>query len=202
MNRREMTAYLSALLEERLDPRNDQRVYWANEVTFGYSADEATVRVDYMQFKPKNNTVSGIEKKENQMVDTETLSKLFAAFPNSSINASMEFIADHPANQWFRLDDCSTRFDVEKKVIQYLSRGAYKTEPFYKKSQNDRLHKKMLNGLNAFCGTRFRPADMELIYTYLGNGCNAYLCDEFIRGGYNLEILRNFEESMRREHAN
>ena len=62
MNRREMTAYLSALLEERLDPRNDQRVYWAKEVTFGYSADEATVRVDYMQFKPKNNTVSGIEK--------------------------------------------------------------------------------------------------------------------------------------------
>ena len=135
------------------------------------------------------------------MIDTETLSKLFAAFPNSSINASMEFIVDHPANEWFRLDDCSTRFDVEKKVIQYLSRGAYKTEPFYKKTQNDRLHKKLLDGINAFCGTSFSPADMELIYTYLGNGCHADVCDQFIRGGYSMEILRNFRESRLNGHA-
>ena len=40
---------------------NDTRIYWAREVTFDYST-EHPIRVDYMRFKPVNNTVSGIEK--------------------------------------------------------------------------------------------------------------------------------------------
>ena len=35
--------------------------YWAREVTFDYATTNA-VRVDFMKFKPVNNTVSGIEK--------------------------------------------------------------------------------------------------------------------------------------------
>ena len=38
-----------------------QRIYWAKEVTFDYSTNHA-VRVDYIRYKPVNNTVSGIEK--------------------------------------------------------------------------------------------------------------------------------------------
>lgn len=60
-NRREITRMLSLSLEKYIDLKNDPRVYWAREVTFDYSTDHA-VRVDYMQFKPLNNTVSGIEK--------------------------------------------------------------------------------------------------------------------------------------------
>ena len=37
------------------------RIYWAREVTFDYTTDNAK-RVDFMKFKPVNNTVSGIEK--------------------------------------------------------------------------------------------------------------------------------------------
>lgn len=37
------------------------RIYWAREVTFDYTTDNAK-RVDSMKFKPVNNTVSGIEK--------------------------------------------------------------------------------------------------------------------------------------------
>lgn len=44
-----------------IDEHNDGRIYWAKEVTFDYYSSEK-VRVDYMRFKPVNNTVSGIEK--------------------------------------------------------------------------------------------------------------------------------------------
>lgn len=61
MTRKEITALLSALTERMLDPNQDQRVYWAREVSFDYRTANA-VRVDYVLFKPVNNTVSGIEK--------------------------------------------------------------------------------------------------------------------------------------------
>ena len=59
--RPEITAALSTALEKKINPYNDPRIYWAKEVTFDYSTDHAT-RVDYMRFKPVNNSVSGIEK--------------------------------------------------------------------------------------------------------------------------------------------
>lgn len=61
MSRNDITTDLSQRLEKHIDPRNDPRIYWASEVTFDYSTSHAT-RVDYMVFKPLNNTVSGIEK--------------------------------------------------------------------------------------------------------------------------------------------
>lgn len=61
MSRQDTTAVLSEALEKHLDPHNDPRIYWAREVTFDYSTSHAT-RVDYMLYKPLNNTVSGIEK--------------------------------------------------------------------------------------------------------------------------------------------
>ena len=62
MSRRpEITALLSLSTEKYINPHNDTRIYWAKEVTFDYATTHAT-RVDYMKFKPVNNTVSGIEK--------------------------------------------------------------------------------------------------------------------------------------------
>lgn len=61
MTRGETTKLLSELAEKLINPTNDTRIYWAKEVTFDYSTAHA-VRVDYMKFKPVNNTVSGIEK--------------------------------------------------------------------------------------------------------------------------------------------
>ena len=61
MSRPEITKHLSKLLEKYIDPHNDTRIYWAREVTFDYATGN-TIRVDYMRFKPVNNTVSGIEK--------------------------------------------------------------------------------------------------------------------------------------------
>lgn len=61
MTRPEITAKLSAMVEKKINPHNDPRIYWAKEVTFDYSTNHA-VRVDYMKFVPVNNSVSGIEK--------------------------------------------------------------------------------------------------------------------------------------------
>lgn len=60
-NRPEITAVLSTSVEKYINPYNDPRIYWAREVTFDYSTSHC-IRVDYMKFKPVNNTVSGIEK--------------------------------------------------------------------------------------------------------------------------------------------
>lgn len=61
MGRPETTLNLSKALEKHIDPYNDPRIYWAKEVTFDYATMNA-IRVDYMRFDPKNNSVSGIEK--------------------------------------------------------------------------------------------------------------------------------------------
>ena len=60
-SRPEITSSLAKLLEKHIDPHCDPRIYWAKEVTFDYDTSHS-VRVDYMRFKPVNNTVSGIEK--------------------------------------------------------------------------------------------------------------------------------------------
>ena len=52
---------LSEMTQELICPNKDPRIYWAREVTFDYATDHR-VRVDYMLYKPLNNTVSGIEK--------------------------------------------------------------------------------------------------------------------------------------------
>lgn len=61
LKRGEITKQLSELTEKLINPYNDTRIYWAKEVTFDYFTIHP-IRVDYMKFKPVNNTVSGIEK--------------------------------------------------------------------------------------------------------------------------------------------
>ena len=61
MNRPETTSALSKMVERYINPHKDPRIYWAKEVTFDYSTSHR-IRVDYMKFKPINNTISGIEK--------------------------------------------------------------------------------------------------------------------------------------------
>lgn len=60
MNRKEITEFLSNLLVERLSGRGK---YYASEVTLDYSSGEAK-RVDFVQFVPRNQSTSGIEKGE------------------------------------------------------------------------------------------------------------------------------------------
>ena len=77
----------------------------------------------------------------------------------------------------------------ELKVLEYLSRGAYKTAPFRTDKANQRLWDFMRSGINSYLGTSFTHADMDEIYTYLGNGVNRPKTIRFIESGYDMRIL-------------
>ena len=125
------------------------------------------------------------------MIETQILKKLFAAFPNGHINYNLEFIADphRRVNSYFRLVDCETEEDVAAKVLEWLSREAYKSMHFNTERRNKEVHAYHLQGINTFCGTDFTKDDIEEIYTYLGNSCNHQKTLDFIRSGYNMAVL-------------
>lgn len=122
------------------------------------------------------------------MIEWPEIQKLMSAFPNSLINQGGEFVAHLEANEYFRLSDCETTEDVKCKILEWLSRAAFKTAPFGKR-KNDALHAFMLSGINKYLGTSFMPGDMEQIYTYLGNCCNHEKTLRFIRSGYDMAVL-------------
>ena len=125
------------------------------------------------------------------MVDVIITKRLAAAFPKSFINCNLEFIAHAKANEYFILRDCETELDVKCKILEWLSRGAFKTQPFDSNKKNKEFHKFMLNGINSFLETDFTTADMEIIYQQLGNCVRHSLTIEFVNSGYNMAILKD-----------
>jgi hypothetical protein len=59
--RKQTTKILTETLLKKITHESDSRKYFATEVTFDYGTPKQC-RVDVMEFRPKNNTVSGIEK--------------------------------------------------------------------------------------------------------------------------------------------
>lgn len=127
------------------------------------------------------------------MVEQKVLNDLFAAFPDAILNRHLEFVADphRRVSSYFRLDNCETREDVVAKLLEWLSRDAYKSEHFHVERRNAQVHKYHLDGINQFCGTSFTPDDMKLIYSFLGNRANHQKTIAFIRSGYDMEVLKN-----------
>ena len=125
------------------------------------------------------------------MVSQQVLYDLFAAFPDAIMNRNLEFVADphRRVNSYFRLDNCETRTDAICKVLEYLSREAYKSQHFHVEWRNALVHDYHLKGINEFCGTNFTKEDINLVYTYLGNQCNRKRTIEFIQSGYDLAVL-------------
>ena len=125
------------------------------------------------------------------MVNQQVLNDLFGAFPDAIINRNLEFVANpnRRVNSYFRLEDCESREDVTAKVLEWLSREAYKSLHYSVDWRNKEVHEYHLKGINAFCGTNFTHEDMEIIYTRLGNCVNHRLTLFFILSGYDMSIL-------------
>lgn len=126
------------------------------------------------------------------MVSWEVIQKLCNSFNGSFINGEGEFIAHVKGNQYFILRTCETELDVKCKVLEWFSRGAYKTDPYRTAKKNDEFHEFMLNGINKFLGTKFDTFDIEDIYTYLGNACNHEKTVAFIESGYIMTVLSEY----------
>lgn len=121
----------------------------------------------------------------------EKLSILLKTFPGSFINENFEFIAEEKSNQYISLKACKNEIELKCRVLEWFSRGAYKTEYYNSVKKNNKLHRHMLNGINKFLGTLFTEEDMEKIYTHLGNGCNHEKTIKFIESGYDMKILED-----------
>ena len=131
------------------------------------------------------------------MVEWDIVKNLMKSFPRSYIIATgdgeAEFIAHRESNTYFRLIDCYTEFDVKCKVLEWLSRAAFKTAPFHSDRKNKEFNKFILDGVNDYLGTSFTKNDMDIIYTYLGNNCNRKKTVEFILSDYDMSILSDKE---------
>lgn len=128
------------------------------------------------------------------MIYGDVLLSLMRAFPNSFINHNLEFIAHKYSNTYFALTDCETKMDVQCKVLEWLSRAAYKAQPYPADKNNKKLHRFMLDGINQFLHTDFTEDDIALIYQKLGNRVRHKLTVAFVQSGYNMDLLRGEEE--------
>lgn len=129
------------------------------------------------------------------MVSQQVLNDLFGAFPDAIMNRNLEFVADPNSrvNSYFRLDNCESREDAICKVLEFLSREAYKSLHFKSEWRNQQVYDYHRRGINAFCGTNFTREDIELIYTYLGSGINRQKTLDFIHSGYDMAVLERRE---------
>lgn len=134
------------------------------------------------------------------MYNGELIYKLLGAFNDSFINKRNEFIClwEHKGevvNSYFRLDNVSSELELKCKVLEYLSRPAFKgftfaDQPVRERIIGEEIYEYHLDGINEFLGTDFTPEDIEKIYTRLGNGVNRNLCIKFIESGYDLGVLK------------
>lgn len=127
----------------------------------------------------------------------ELASKLLECFPKSFINRNGEFIAHKKSNTYMLLENKENWLDVAVGVLEWFSRAAFKTAPYKSDAANEKFHRIMLDGINKFLGPT-RPLtheDMELVYTYLGNGVHHSLAVQFVESDCNMEVLREYERS-------
>lgn len=118
MNRPETTKMLSALLEKYIDPHNDPRIYWAKEVTFDYATDHS-IRVDYMCFKPINNSVCGIEKGDFYCYEIKSSVEYFHSKNGHNFIGDLNYYV--MTEELFNAVKCEIPFNVEVLVPNHNS---------------------------------------------------------------------------------
>ena len=115
--------------------------------------------------------------------------KIRAAFPAAFVNMYNELILIPKANTYIMLNQVRDERDFKAAVLEDCSRNAFK-------GCSRKLQDEHLDGINKLLDTKFTRDDMELIYTYLGNGIQHDLCLRFVASGYDLEVLREYDKKQ------
>lgn len=115
--------------------------------------------------------------------------KIRAAFPAAFVNMHNELILTPKANMYIMLNQVRDERDFKAAVLEDCSRNAFK-------GCSRKLQDEHLDGINKLLDTKFTRDDMELIYTYLGNGIQHDLCLRFVASGYDLEVLREYDKKQ------
>lgn len=130
-------------------------------------------------------------------MDLKEITRLHKCFPGSFINSLGEFIAVPKSNAYFNIESCETSDDIKCKVIEYVSRSACKSTPYWRDCLNEQLHNNTLKAMNEYLGTSFTKEDMSDIYAVLGNGIRHDLTKEFIKN-YDLNIIYGVQKGEQR----
>lgn len=99
------------------------------------------------------------------------------------VNYNNELIASRKENVFFRLEGVTTRHDLERKVISWLSRSCTT-------GLSTRVMTKFRVAVNSYLGTDFSADDFELIYSKFGMKYEYDEIDVFIARGYDMNELR------------
>lgn len=124
--------------------------------------------------------------------------RLYEAFPGATLCGSGEqifFCSPGNSGVSFILSNCETEKDVKRKVLEWFSRAAYKTAPWFSEKKNRAYNERMLAGINAFLGTSFTEEDIETIYTYFGNAIKSADAEAFIDSGYDMRFFEKYRRA-------
>lgn len=138
--------------------------------------------------------------------------KLLEIFEEGFLNSELELVICHPVNPvdvceedfdyrllhgqgrnvycnvYFRTEDCKTKKDIQRKILEWWSRDAYKTM-FAGEKVSQIIQDYIRFGINEYLNTDFSRGDMEKIYSKLGNGINHALCEKFIESNFDMKVL-------------
>lgn len=115
--------------------------------------------------------------------------KIRAAFPAAFVNMYNELILIPKANMYIMLNQVRDERDFKAAVLEDCSRNAFK-------GCSRKLQDEHLDGINKLLDSKFTRDDIEVIYTYLGNGIQHDLCLRFVASGYDLEVLREYDKKQ------
>lgn len=130
-----------------------------------------------------------------KVIFDDEVRRLMLAFPHGAfINANADLILYPKSNLSFSLKDVETKEDLICKLFEWCSRHCFKSLPFRSERRNKQYHNEILDSVNYYLKTNFSQNDMDIIYTYLGNGIHHELTKKFVRSGFDLDVLRGDEE--------
>lgn len=123
-----------------------------------------------------------------------SIDEFAASFPNSFVNEIGELILVPKTNLYFKVEGITSIEELLCKIVEWCSRDACKSEPFYHSWRNKQYQQKVRDNINEFLGVDFSEEEWLLVYEYLGNNINRPLCEEFVRSDFDLNIIKKYKE--------
>lgn len=123
------------------------------------------------------------------MLNPQIYMDLMKCFRGSFINHNMELIVHKWSNTYLCVGRYKTELAVKAALLEWLSRPAYKGQPYRSDKRNQEYNAFILKGINDFLGTNFTKDEMGVIYQELGNGINNTLALRFVACDYDFSVL-------------
>ena len=125
----------------------------------------------------------------------QSVAEFSELFPKSFINDCGELILVPKTNLYFKASNIGSIKELRCKIVEWCSRDACKSTPFYHTKRNKEYQEFVRDRINEFLGIDFSEGEWLLVYTYLGNNINRPLCEKFVESDYDLKIIQEYEET-------